>query len=454
MVKVLDFGLAKALEPAPVTPAAADLPTITVHGMTQAGLILGTPSYMSPEQARGQAIDKRTDIWAFGCVLYELLTAKRVFDGQTSTDVLAAVLGREPDWSALPATTPAALKRVVRRCLEQDPKRRVRDIGDVRVEIEEIMTGAPIADSMQPTAGFRFRSWRTMAIGAVVAATVLGGLLAVQLLRSRSTVPAAVYTAGAAASQLTNFGGTETSGAISPDGRSFVFVSNHGGTPDIWLRQVAGGDPVRLTNDAVLEQDLVFAPDGESLYFSRAEGGAEAIWQVGVLGGQARKIIADAHSAVPSPDGRRLAYMVPGAAPNLESVAVSVLDGSDRRTVAERIDFFPRVRLAWSPDGRQVSYSRSGLFTSANLFVVEVDTGRERQLTHFAQPGESIAAGHGWLPDNRHIVVAHTSANRLGDLAVLDTQDGSLARVTATVSDGFAGPILSRDGRRLIATAS
>jgi dipeptidyl aminopeptidase/acylaminoacyl peptidase len=114
------------------------------------------------------------------------------------------------------------------------------------------------------------------------------------------------------ATQLTNYGDRETSVAISPDGRSFVFVSDHGGTPDIWLRQVSGGEPLRLTNDAADEAHLAYAPDGESIYYTRTDADETGVWQIAVLGGQPRKIIDDAMKPAPSPDGRRLAYAAPG----------------------------------------------------------------------------------------------------------------------------------------------
>ena len=132
-VKLLDFGLAKAL-----APEASDPWHLTVSfEATRDGVILGTPAYMSPEQARGKPLDKRTDLWSFGCVLYEMLAGTRAFAGETGSDVLVAILEREPDWSALPATTPARLRELVQRCLRKDVSRRLRDIGDARIELEE-----------------------------------------------------------------------------------------------------------------------------------------------------------------------------------------------------------------------------------------------------------------------------------------------------------------------------
>ena len=157
MVKVLDFGLAKVVEPTNDADLSR-LPTVTSPAMmTNAGVILGTAAYMSPEQARGQSVDKRTDIWAFGCVLYEMLTGRPVFGGRTVTDVVAAILEREPDWKLLPDSVPAGIRRLMRRCLAKDPRTRLHDIADARLEIDDARTGIqhePNAASPQRTRGF------------------------------------------------------------------------------------------------------------------------------------------------------------------------------------------------------------------------------------------------------------------------------------------------------------
>src|SRR5206468_8836104 len=132
-VKVLDFGLAKLADPASDSAATTDFPTMTSTG-TRMGVVMGTAGYMSPEQARGQNVDKRADIWSFGVVLYEMLTGQRMFSGETISDTLAAVLKTDPDWSALPPETPPAIRRVLRRCLARDRKQRLADIADARLE--------------------------------------------------------------------------------------------------------------------------------------------------------------------------------------------------------------------------------------------------------------------------------------------------------------------------------
>ena len=154
MVKVLDFGLAKALEPAPVrTGDVTASATITSPAMTEIGVVLGTAAYMSPEQARGLPVDRRTDTWAFGCVLFEMLTGSQAFRGRTVTDVLAAVIGAEPEWQRLPAATPPWLRSLLRRCLQKDPRRRVHDIADIRIELQDQQDdgGPPVGNPQQPT---------------------------------------------------------------------------------------------------------------------------------------------------------------------------------------------------------------------------------------------------------------------------------------------------------------
>jgi serine/threonine protein kinase len=162
-VKVLDFGLAKALDPASASsPEAMNSPTITSPAMTQAGMILGTAAYMAPEQARGKAVDKRADIWAFGAVLFEMLSGRRPFDGDDMTEVLGAVVRLEPQWDALPPAVPARVSQALRLCLRKDPKQRVGDIRDVRLALEGV--GASV--SVGRRLALRMLRLRTITDGA------------------------------------------------------------------------------------------------------------------------------------------------------------------------------------------------------------------------------------------------------------------------------------------------
>jgi len=181
-VKVLDFGLAKALTGDASSPDVSHSPTLTAQA-TQAGVVIGTAAYMSPEQARGKAVDKRADIWAFGAVLYEMLAGRKAFEGETVSDTLAAVLRADIDWSSLPPQTPAAVRGVLRRCLDRDPKHRLRDIGDARIALEDLVStasGAVGAGADAPPLPVRRPVWPWLAAGIV-----LGGLFVLLVFYTR-----------------------------------------------------------------------------------------------------------------------------------------------------------------------------------------------------------------------------------------------------------------------------
>jgi eukaryotic-like serine/threonine-protein kinase len=176
-VKILDFGLAKSSSSDGSGGEASDLPTVmTSHAD---GEIIGTPAYMSPEQVRGLAVDKRTDIWGFGCVLYEMLTGRRAFAGSTSSDAIAAILEREPDLSALPGQTPTRIQRLLRRCLEKDSKRRLREIGDARFEMLDHAGDERVA----PTPSAAPRTGRLIPAAAFGLLTAVAAALGVSMLR-------------------------------------------------------------------------------------------------------------------------------------------------------------------------------------------------------------------------------------------------------------------------------
>ena len=174
-VKVLDFGLAKALDPTPPGHDLSQSPTMTSPAMSRVGVILGTAAYMAPEQARGKAVDKRADIWAFGCVLFEMCTGARAFGGDELTDTFAHIITKEPDWRTLPPDTPAGLRRLLVRCLKKDPKDRLHDMSDVRIEIADVLSGAPAPPTGDATVRPR-PPWRRAAIPA--ATLVLGAMIA------------------------------------------------------------------------------------------------------------------------------------------------------------------------------------------------------------------------------------------------------------------------------------
>ena len=263
-VKVLDFGLAKALERGPGTgdqgPGdAAHLPTITSPAMTQAGMILGTAAYMSPEQARGKPVDKRADIWAFGVVLFEMLTGRRLFEGESISDTLAAVLKTEPEWTRLPDHTPAALRRLLRRCLERDPKRRLHDIADARIEFEE-SAAAPVPSEGASSPRVRFRGLRSAAALLVVAALAFGAAR----WTARGLAPGRLPQVAFAVQPTPGGRAIVNEIALSRDGHRLVFLSSD--SPSLQFREMGG-----IENHAIPGteggQHPFIAPDGKWLGF-------------------------------------------------------------------------------------------------------------------------------------------------------------------------------------------
>ncbi len=232
VVKVLDFGLAKALDPEPGSGAAANSPTISLTAAaTQMGMVIGTAAYMSPEQAKGKVADKRADIWAFGVVLLEMLTGHRVFSGETVSETLAAVMMKEPEWDRLPADLPSTLADLLRRCVQKDPRQRVRDIGDVRLAIEggfETTASVP----SEPVAVPQLQVWqRPMPLTLAGLALLLFGGLAVWAFLGSGTQPSPSpqrFTLTLPDSdRLPAYAGDML--ALSPDGRTLVYVASRDG---------------------------------------------------------------------------------------------------------------------------------------------------------------------------------------------------------------------------------
>ena len=271
-VKILDFGLAKALDPVAgaSSPDATRSPTITAAA-TQAGVILGTAAYMSPEQARGKPADKRSDIWAFGCVLWEMLTGERLFHGETVSDTLAAVLRAEIEWETLPAGTPPAIRRLLERCLERDPKRRLRDVGEARIAMEEAPASL-IATRAETAAGLASRrAGRGRMVASALAGVALGALLVagVAAMRNRRSArdsgvrlnvvlprDQAMVVEG-----LPNF-------ALSRDGAEITYAAKkEAGKTALYLRSMGSFDARELADTEGATAPF-FSPDGQWLgYF-------------------------------------------------------------------------------------------------------------------------------------------------------------------------------------------
>jgi Tol biopolymer transport system component len=367
-VKLLDFGLAKAL--------VADPDSTGREPLTATGLIVGTAAYMSPEQARAQAVDCQTDIWSFGCVLYELLAGRPAFSGHTAADIVAAVLGNEPDWSALPSSTPFPVTQLIRRCLQKDRARRARDIADVRLEIEQVLEAA---DDMSNGVGRRDRgrtAWPWV-LAVAVFAVVVGVAIVAPPWSSRPTETMRAET-------LTTFRGSERFPSLSPDGNylTFMWTGPAEDNPDIYVQQIGAGNPLRLTSDARSDYNPVWSPDGKWVAFLRAE-----------------RIPASSEPAGPS-----------------ELRLIPPLGGAERKLGDLRMRTVGTPAfLAWCPDSACVIATDSmGEGRPDALFVFPLDTGERRQLT--SPPDGANDCNPAMSPDGRSLVFRRVPAARAGEL--------------------------------------
>ncbi len=385
-VKVLDFGLAKMFSiEDPLVDGQQRQP---VSDETTEGLIAGTTAYMSPEQARGKAIDKRTDIWAFGCVLFELLTGQQAFAGDTASDTIAAVIERQPDWSRLPPQTPATIRRLLERCLEKDPKRRLRDIGDARLEIEDALGSLPPsvhAAARRPSRSLRYGWW------AAMAALLAAGWIAVELRRSDFFwhSPLEDYTA----TRLTDVDGAEHHAAISRDGKFIAFLSDHGGTWDTWVSQVGTGDIYNRTNGTLSElrnpatRTLGFSPDGSYVaLWSRGSdpsrpGVVFAGWTVPTMGGTIQPFlqnIPDISELDWSPDGRRLVHHPPRSG---DPLFVTDVDGGETRQIYVARQGFHNHFPLWSPDAAFIYFVHGPPLEKSDIWRIRSTGGEPERVT-------------------------------------------------------------------------
>jgi eukaryotic-like serine/threonine-protein kinase len=425
-VKLLDFGLAKAYADETPEPNLSNSPTLTL-GATNAGVILGTAAYMSPEQARGKPVDRRTDIFAFGCVLYEMLTGQPAFEGDSVSQILARVIERDPDWKRLPAGLHPRVDEVLRRCLEKDPRQRRRDIGDVRLEIERAMTEpARVQEpaTQAPTGSSSRLAW-------IIAGVLALGLLAASAasyLRPPADVSETRLEINAPAA-LDPF-----SFALSPDGRRLVFVAAGSGQPQLYLRSLDStmARPLAGTEGAAYP---FWSPDGQSVGFF---AGNNKLNRVDVGGGlpQILADVAPGFGGTWGPDGSIL--FSPGIASSVLRVAAS---GGQPVAVTKLVPpqqtshRFPQ----FLPDGRQFLFFVDGTPDAQGIYLGSLGSTEIKRLTLADSFGTYVAPG--WLVFGRQ----ETLLARRFDVA-----RGELTGEPVTLADS----VLSNTNRAIAFSAS
>ncbi|HLG58229.1 MAG TPA: LpqB family beta-propeller domain-containing protein [Vicinamibacterales bacterium] len=410
VVKLLDFGLAKTAGP-PDRPSTADeraqAPTITA---TVEGVVMGTAAYMSPEQARGQSIDKRTDIWAFGCVLFEMLTGIAAFGGSTMSDTIVSVLDREPDWRSLPASVPPSLRRLLHRCLQKDVRRRLRDIGDA---LDDLTPQADAADTAHAQLHDRWS-------------------------------PGEFH-------RLTDQAGMNEWPAISPDGKTVAFVAIADGRRQIWIQLLTGGAPLQVTRDDADHSQPRWAPDSSALiYYTSSESPGEegTLWQVSALGGLPRPIINALGGGDISHDGRRIAVVK--AHDGHVAIVTVDRDGSDVRPVAAVPPSIVWRCPRWSFDDAWLAFHGRGTSVwDERLYVVPAHGGEIRPVAR-----ASFIRGVSWLPDGRGLVYSSSAASTLVypptfNLHVVNV-DGSRDVQITSGDVSFVEPDVHHSGRLVV----
>ena len=355
-VKVLDFGLAKSIDPA----SGANSALQTASG-TRAGTVLGTPAYMSPEQARGKPVDRRTDIWSFGCVLFEAMTGRRAFPGETVSDTLAALLEHEPDWKALPPDTPPPISHLLHKCLEKDPNRRLRDAGDARLEIDDALASLSLAS---PGPGGSVRpSTRLLVLAAAVVA-VVAVAFGLQLWRRGGAAKRAPKL-----SQATFAEGIEESPAWSPDGTRIVYSAAAGRQRKIFVKYLQTQEERLLTAGDFDDIQPAWSKDGGTVLFVRArEPGSRLepgdvfgqydggnVWAVDVASGRETRLIENAFNPSFAPDGKRIALDASWAGPRRIWI-VDAQGHNPQQATTDVSEAVAHVRPRWSPDGRRIVF--------------------------------------------------------------------------------------------------
>jgi serine/threonine protein kinase/Tol biopolymer transport system component len=436
-VKVLDFGLAKVLQQDPGAEATVltSAATVTAYGKTQVGTVLGTAAYMSPEQARGEPVDQRTDIWAFGCVLFEMLAGRSPFARKTGSETLAAILEDEPDWGALPPLAPANIRGLLRRCLEKEPNRRLAALGDADVDLID-QSAASLSKRRFP-----------LIVAASTSVAAVAAIVAFMTMRSPTAV-----TLPSEYVQLTNVTDAAVAPSLSPDGRLLAFkrgVDSFLGLGEIYVKVLPNGDAVRLTDDNRSKYSPVFTPDGSRVAYTQLtpEGASFSwdTWTVPVGGGPPTRLLPNASGLTWLPT-QHLLFSEITTGIHMQVVSAAANRADSHIVYSPALDMGMAHYSYPSPDTKSVLVVEMGhthTFDS-QCRLVPLDGRSTGQLV--GPPGVCSAAA--WSPDGRWM---YFSANVDGQTHLWRQRfpNGAPQQITSgtTQEEGVA---LTPDGRALI----
>jgi Tol biopolymer transport system component len=491
-VKVLDFGLAKALEGDPSSIDISTSPTIS-RMATMQGVLLGTAAYMSPEQAKAKSVDRRADIWAFGCVLYEMLTGKQAFTGETVTDTLASIIKEEPDWKLLPAAVPMRVRVLLQRCLQKDPKQRLRDVGDARISLDEILSGAPesapaLGVAAAPSVWHRALPWVLLGVTGIALAAVSWVHF-----RERPPVPVEPVRLEIA---LPEKAALAPPFALSPDGRKLAFLmAGTDGVLRLWVRaldspearplqgsETPGGSPFFWSPDS---RYIAFDAGGKLKKIDISGGPAETLCDVsgsvvggswnrdgviifGSLSGVIMRVSAGSGTAsavtnldssrselmhvLPSflPDGRHFIYLRDSSKPENRGIYIGSLDAMPEEQDSKLLlpsAYGPVYVQSSDPGLGRLLFVRDGRLMTQEFDVRHLQLVGE-PVTVAENVGSYVHFGFFSASNNGNLVYRAGSGGRLSQLAWFDRQGKILGAVGE--QGLYFAPALSPDGRRAV----